>query len=140
MLLKIHDLFKISLDVYEIHPTRVWLQNTKHVRSYGTSNFIFSFLCTKVTFLKTKRCAIFLLLKILLQKNFHKFSIMIQKSHAKMANFRSSLQRFLSWWKWLFYKVKCKKVEFHCKALYTITFESVQIQSKDHRKCIVVLN
>jgi len=64
-LLKIHALFKISLDMYEIHLKTFWLQNFKHFKSYGTSNFDLSILCTKVSFFKTKRVAAFLLVKIL---------------------------------------------------------------------------
>ena len=77
MLLKIHGFFKSSLNIYEIHLKKFWLQNIKHFQSYWTSNFDFSFLCIKVTFLKSKTVATFLLVKILLQKIFQKLPTLI---------------------------------------------------------------
>ena len=65
-------------------------------------------------------------LNILLQKLFQKDFILFWKIHEKMANFPSHLCYFLSIWKWRIYKVKCQKVEFHCKALYQNQLKSVK--------------
>ena len=59
MLVKIHDFFKISLNLCEIHHNEFWFQNSKHFQRCRTWNFDFSFLCSKMSFFKLKRLELF---------------------------------------------------------------------------------
>ena len=70
MLLKMHDIFKINLNIGEIHLQKFWFQNTKHIQSYRRPNFDLSFLCTKVSLFKLKKVCNFFGVENFAAKNF----------------------------------------------------------------------
>ena len=70
MLVKIHDFFKISLNLCEIHHNEFWFQNADQFQRCRTSNFDFSFLCSKMRFFKLKSLELFYCWKLCNQKYF----------------------------------------------------------------------
>ena len=93
MLLKIHDLFKISLNICEIHLNRFWLQIINIFREMWHQTLIWhAFLCTKVSFFEIKRLAFFLLLKIFAARKISETFYINMKKWGKSGKFLSTFK------------------------------------------------